>query len=348
VSALGVNLTPIIIKHDIQLKDLAGKKLAVDANNFLYQFISVIRTRDTAPLTSPDGTVTSHLAGLLYRITHLTSKYNMGLVFVFDGKPPKLKQAEIEKRHQLREKANKEWKEALEKGDYSKAFSKAVMSGHLTMPMIQDAKKLLALLGIPYVQAPSEAEAQAAYMAMKGDVWASSTKDYDSLLFGTPRLVRYLTIYGKEYLPSKGVSRPLKPELIILEEFLSKRNISRVQLIDLAILMGTDFNKGVKGIGPKTALKLIKEYKSIESLPKDIQAKINDNYEEVRNLFLKPDVTLNYNITFNQLRESDIFAFLCDEKGFSRERVEKAINRMKRSFENMKQSNLGEWMWNSF
>jgi flap endonuclease-1 len=216
------------------------------------------------------------------------------------------------------------------------------------MPMIQDAKKLLALLGIPYVQAPSEAEAQAAYMAMKGDVWASSTKDYDSLLFGTPRLVRYLTIYGKEYLPSKGVSRPLKPELIILEEFLSKRNISRVQLIDLAILMGTDFNKGVKGIGPKTALKLIKEYKSIESLPKDIQAKINDNYEEVRNLFLKPDVTLNYNITFNQLRESDIFAFLCDEKGFSRERVEKAINRMKRSFENMKQSNLGEWMWNSF
>jgi len=344
---LGVNLTPIITKHDIQLKDLTGKKLAVDANNFIYQFLSVIRTRETSPLTGPDGTVTSHLAGLLYRITHLISKYNMTLIFVFDGKPPELKQPEIEKRRQLREKAIKEWKEALEIEDYTKAFSKAVMSSRLTIPMIQDAKKLLTLLGIPYVQAPSEAEAQAAYMAMKGDVWASSSKDYDSLLFGTPKLVRYLTIYGKEYLPSKRVSRPLKPELIILQEFLAKHGISRNQLVDIGILIGTDFNKGIKGIGPKTALKLIREYGSINNLPNDIQTKITDNYDEVRGIFLKPEVTSNYNIIYNSLKENDIYTFLCDEKGFSRIKVERAINRMKESFENMKQSNLDKWLNNS-
>jgi flap endonuclease-1 len=347
VSILGVNLTPIMFKHDIQLKDLAGKKLAVDANNFIYQFLSVVRTRGTIPLTGPDGTVTSHLAGLLYRITHLTSKYNMNLVFVFDGKPPQLKQEEIERRCQLREKATNEWKEALRVGDYTKAFSKAVMSSRLTGSMIQDAKRLLTLLGVPHVQAPSEAEAQAAFMAMKGDVWASSSKDYDSLLFGTPRLVRYLTIYGKEYLPSKGVSRPLKPELIVLQEFLAKQGISRNQLVDMAILIGTDFNKGVKGIGPKTALKLIKKHGSIDKLPNDIRVKINDHYDEVREVFLKPEITSNYDMAPGSLKEDEIYTFLCDEKGFSRVRVEKAVNRMKKPFKNMKQSNLGEWIKDS-
>jgi flap endonuclease-1 len=343
VSILGVNLTPIIFKHDIELEDLKGRRLAIDANNFIYQFLSVVRTPGTTPLTSPDGTVTSHLTGLLYRITHLVSKYDMSLVFVFDGKPPKLKQAEIEKRHQLREKATSEWKQALRAGDYAKAFSKAVMSSRLTGPMIQDAKNLLAFLGIPYVQAPSEAEAQAAYMAMKGDVWASGSNDYDSLLFGTPRLIRYLTVHGKEYLPSKGVSRPLKPELIVLEQFLKKQGISRGQLIDMAIMAGTDFNKGVRGIGPKTALRLIKEYGSIGNLPSDVRERITSNYAEVREVFLKPEITSSYDIVFNPLREDDIYTFLCDEKGFSRARVERAINRMKNPLKNTKQSDLSEW-----
>ena len=343
MNTLGVNLTPIIIKNDIQLKDLAGKKLAIDANNFIYQFLSVVRTREASPFTGPDGTVTSHLIGLLYRITHLTSKYNMGLVFVFDGTPPKLKSAELEKRRQLREKASREWKEALAIGDYNKAFSKAVMSARLTAPMIQDAKKLLTLLGVPYVQAPSEAEAQAAYMAIKGDVWASSSKDYDSLLFGAPRLVRYLTIYGKEYLPSKGISRSLRPELIILQEFLLKEEISRDQLVDIGILIGTDFNEGVKGIGPKTALKLIKKYGDVNNLPTEIRAKVSNNYDEVKKIFLKPDVTSNYDMVFSPLREDELYMFLCDEKGFSRVRVEKAVRRMNWVFENIRQSNLSEW-----
>ncbi len=333
-----------MVKHDIQLRDLAGKKLAIDANNFIYQFLSVVRARDTTPLTGPDGTVTSHLAGILYRVTRLISEYNMSFVFVFDGPPPKLKQEEIEKRRRLREKAAREWKEALSVGDYEKAFSKAVMMNRLTGPMVQDAKKLLTLLGVPLVQAPSEAESQAAYMAIRGDVWGASSKDYDSLLFGAPRLVRYLTIYGKEYLPSKGVSRPLTPELIVLSEFLSKHGISRSQLVDMAILVGTDFNKGIKGVGPKTALKLIKEHGKLENLPAEVRSKVDERYEEVRAIFLKPEVTSDYDTRGTSLREDELYKFLCDEKGFSRVRVENAVNRIKESLEDGEQPDLGKWL----
>lgn len=248
---MGVNLTPIVIKRVLSLSDLRGKSFAVDANNYLYQFLSLIRMPDGTPLQDSHGNVTSHLAGLMFRSTRLIHDYDIHLVFVFDGEPPLLKQREIMRRREMREKAVQEWQTALEKGDYATAFSKAVMTSRLTKPMIEDAKRLLGVLGIPFVQAPSEAEAQSAYMASKSEVWASSSKDYDSLLFGAPRLLRYLTIYGREFLPSKGISRPLKPELIELDKFLKHCGISREGLIDLAILIGTDFNEGLRGIGPK-------------------------------------------------------------------------------------------------
>ncbi|MCD6240643.1 flap endonuclease-1, partial [Candidatus Bathyarchaeota archaeon] len=257
---MGVYLTPIIVKHVLRLEDLKGKSFAVDANNYLYQFLALVRLPDGTPLRDSEGHVTSHLAGLMFRTTRLLYEYKIDLVFVFDGEPPSLKMAEISKRRELRDKAYEEWIRALQQGDLASAFSKAIVTSRLTSEMIEDAKRLLDLLGIPYVQAPSEAEAQAAYMALKGDVWAASSKDYDSLLFGAPRLLRYLTITGKEYLPSKGTFRPLYPELIELNEFLSKHGISHEQLVDLAILIGTDFNEGIKGIGPKKALKLIKTY----------------------------------------------------------------------------------------
>jgi len=341
---LGVNLTPIILKHTIRLSVLSGRKIAVDANNYLYQFLALVRTPSGYPLLSPKGTVTSHLEGLLYRTTRLTSDYGMSLVFVFDGKPPKYKEKEIIKRGKIREKFIQEWREALQKGDYAQAFSKAVMTSRLTQPMIEDAKMLLDMLGIPYVQAPSEAEAQAAYMTMKGDVWASSSKDYDSLLFGTPLLVRYLTISGKEFLPSKGISRPRNPELIILDEFLSKYCISREQLIDLSMLIGTDFNEGIRGIGPKTALKLIKKYGEIESLPEDIRTKVPGHYRDVRRLFLEPEVTSEYTTDYGALKETELYTFLCDEKGFSKNRVKKAVQRIKVSRAKMEQDILKRWL----
>jgi len=205
---MGVNLTPIIVKHVASLRSLRGKSFAIDANNYLYQFLALIRMPNGTPLRDSRGNVTSHLAGLIFRTTRFLNKYGFHLVFVFDGKPPELKMAEITKRREVRDKALDEWRKALEAGDYATAFSKAVVTSRLTQPMINDAKRLLDLLGVPYIQAPSEAEAQAACMASNGSVWAASSKDYDSLLFGASRLVRYLTITGKEYLPSKDTFPP--------------------------------------------------------------------------------------------------------------------------------------------
>jgi len=210
--------------------------------------------------------------------------------------------------------------------------------------MIEDSKRLLQFLGIPFIQAPSEAEAQAAYMALKGEVWAASSKDYDSLLFGTPRLLRYLTISGREFLPSKGVSRPLKPELIELDKFLSNCEITRKQLIDIAVLIGTDFNEGVKGTGPKTALNLIKNYGKIENLPSDIRATLEvQNYLEVREFFLEPKVTTDYTLRYGELQEDELYHFLCDQRDFSHERVETVIQRMKKFYASRKQTELKKW-----
>jgi len=341
---LGVNLTPIIVKKTITLEHLRGKTLAVDANNYLYQFLALIRTHEGTPLKDSQGNITSHLAGLMFRSTRLIHDYGINLVFIFDGEPPKLKEQEIQKRRELREKATLEWRKALEKGDYDTAFSKAVMTSRLTKSMINDSKRLLDLLGIPYAQAPEEAEAQAAHMAIKGDVWASSSKDYDTLLFGSPRLVRYLTIYGKEFLPSKGTSRPLKPELINLNRLLSKHNITREQLVDLAILIGTDFNHGIEGVGPKTALRLLKKHGKIENLPSEIASKVPHYYEDIRKIFLNPKTTPNYTLNYTTLREDELYNFLCNERGFSRQRVEKVVQRMKKISLSQKQKRLEKWL----
>jgi flap endonuclease-1 len=338
---LGVNLTPIVVKRVVSLDDLRGKSFAVDAFVVLHQFLALIRGRDGSLLTDSDGRVTSHLVGLAFRTTRLIADYGMRLVFVFDGRPPELKRAEVESRREAREKSEEEYRAAVAVGDYKTAFSKAVMTGRLTSDGIADAKRLLDLLGIPWVQAPSEGEAQAAYIAARGDVWASNSQDYDSLLFGAPRLVRYITIQGEEWLPSKGRARKLQPEIIELEGLLQGIGVTREQLIDLAILIGTDFNQGVRGIGPKTALKLIRTHGSIEGLSPEIVAKLPPDVDAIRRIYLEPDVTDKYSLEEGGLDEEGLHGFLCGERSFSRERVETMVRRMRRA---RGQSSLSRWM----
>ena len=261
---MGIVLTPIISKEETSLAELAGRTLAVDGNGELYQFLALIRLRDGTPLKDSTGRITSHLSGLFYRTTRLMADYGLKLVFVFDGAPPVLKAREIEKRRAVKQKYDEDHAAALARGDMADAYSKATMTSRLTRAMVAEARELLRLMGVPTVQAPSEGEAQAAHMAAtQPDIWAAS-KDYDALLFGAPRLVRFLTISGKEFLPSQGTFRPIVPETIILEHLLSGWRITREGLIDLAILVGTDFNPGIKGIGPKKALALVQKHGRIE------------------------------------------------------------------------------------
>ena len=318
--------------------------MAVDANNMLYQFLSLIRTPDGISLKDPHGRTTSHLAGLLFRSTRLMLDYDLRFVFVFDGQPHPLKTGVLVERRTVREKARAEWSEALRRHDFQTAWSKAVMMSKLDQAMIDDAKRLLSLIGIPYVQAPGEGEAQAAYMNSRGDVWATSSRDYDSIIFGSPRVVRYLTISGREFLPSKGISRPLRPELIELSSFLNYHGITRDQLVDLAILIGTDFNDGVKGIGPKTALKLIKRHGSLEALPEDLREKLPHNLETLRNIFLRPEVTAEYSTSERPADEEGLLSFLCGERGFSQERVDIALERLRRISKRTPESDLGHWL----
>jgi flap endonuclease-1 len=324
---VGVGLTPIIIKQPLTLEDLRGKRLAVDANGELYQFLALIRLRDGSPLQDSHGRVTSHLSGLFYRTTRLITDYAIELIFVFDGKPPALKFAEIARRRSIKERYDAEHAAALEMGDLAQAYSKATMTSRLTREMTDEARELLRLMGIPVVQAPSEGEAQASHMAATGSVWAAGSKDYDCLLFGAPRLLRFLTISGKEFLPSKGAFRAITPELIDAPSLLAHYNLTREQLVDLAILVGTDFNDGVKGIGPKKALKLVSDCGSIDNMPSDIRDALGPVVTEIRNIFLRPDVTNDYAAEFKAPDRDSIVRFLCDEREFSRERVTAAINR---------------------
>jgi len=337
---MGVQLSRLVVKKVVELEKLSGKRLAVDANNILHQFLALIRKPDGTPLTDPQGRVSSHLVGLAFRSTRLLYDYGVDLVFVFDGPPPRFKQKEIAKRREVKDRAIREWMEALSKGDLAKAFSKAVMTGVLTKEMVEDAKRLLRLLGLPIVEAPSEGEAQAAYMASKGDVWAVNSRDFDSLLFGSPRLVRYVTIQGTEFLPSKGVVRRLKPELIELGQTLAHLGLTREQLVDVAILIGTDFNEGVRGVGPVKAVKLIKSYGRLEALPPTVRSQLPDDYEEVRRFFLDPPVKLSHDLKYHGLDEEGLKRFLCDEKGFSEERVNTLIRRMRGFYALKKQAKL--------
>jgi flap endonuclease-1 len=338
---MGVNLTPIIVKRTLSLQDIRDKSFAVDAFNILHQFLALIRDRKGFPLMDEEGRVTSHLVGLAFRTTRLISDFGMRLVFVFDGQPPILKTREIEHRRESRRRAEKEYHEALEEGDYHKAWSKAVQTGRLTSEGIQDAKRLLDLLGVPWVQALGEGEAQAAHITSEGEVWSTNSRDYDSLLYGSPRLVRYLTIQGKKWLPSKGISRSLEPELMELDEILSNLMITREQLIDISILIGTDYNESVKGVGPKTALHLIRKHGRIEELPEDIRGEVKEDIHSIRRQYLCPEIKKDYTLKFGGIDEEGLYEFLHEERSFSKERIDTLVSRMRKT-EN--QRNLTEWM----
>ncbi len=323
---MGVLLTPIIVKETLSLDALRGRLLALDGQGELYQFLALIRLRDGTPLRDSRGRITSHLAGLFYRVTRLIADHGLKLAFVFDGPPPELKAAELERRRVVRRRYEAQRDAALQAGDLATAYSKATMTSRLTREMVAEARELLRLLGLPTVQAPSEAEAQSAHMAASGAVWAAGSKDYDSLLFGAPRLVRFLTISGREFLPSTGRFRPIVPELIELERLLGSLSLTRAQLVDVGILIGTDFNDGVKGIGPKKAVRLVHDYGKIELMPEPIRAAAGD-VEEVRKIYLRPDVTDAYELDFGEPQFSAVVDFLCGEREFSKERVTAALER---------------------
>ena len=326
---MGVKFTDIVGTEKIEFKYLENRSVAIDAYNTLYQFLSGIRQRNGLPLTDENGNITSHLSGILYRTSSIVEK-GIKPIFVFDGKHSDFKSETIEKRREIREESEKEWKKALEEGDEEKARKFAMRSSKLSPYIIESSKKLLELLGIPYVQAKSEGEAQASYMVQNGDAWAAASQDYDCLLFGSPRTVRNMTISG-------GLS---KLEFMDLQKILNNLDLSREQLIDVAILVGTDFNPGVKGIGAKTGLKLIKK-NSLEEILKNKGINPSMDIDTLRNIFLTPDINKNYDIKWKKVDYDRLVEFMCDEHGFSQDRVINSANKFKKL--SSTQRSLEDW-----
>jgi flap endonuclease-1 len=337
---MGVELGDIFQKHEIEMDSLSGKVVAVDAYNTLYQFLSIIRQHDGTPLMNSKGEITSHLSGFLYRTMNLIEA-GIKPVFVFDGQPPAFKVQTLNKRTKTRDAALQRWHDAIKAGDKD-AFVYAQASSHVKGDMVEDAKTLLGYMGMPVVQAPSEGEAQAAHMVLSGDADYVASQDYDSLLFGAPKVVRNLTITGKRKLPRKNIYIDVKPETLILEEGLSANIISREQLVDIALLIGTDYNRGIKRVGPKTALKLIREYENIEAVLAKMDQEI-ENMQQIRAFFLNPDVTSEYRLYWKTPDDSKIIELLCRKHDFSEVRVKNAIDRLMAASDAGQQT-LDQWI----
>lgn len=331
---MGVQLGDIVESRKLSIEELKGKAIAFDGNNILYQFLSIIRGRDGQPLRDRQGRITSHLSGLLYRNSNLMEE-GVKIAYVFDGKPHEFKTKVLERRHEIRREAKKEYEKAIKEGDEEKARRFGQQSVVATTDIISDAKELLTLMGIPWIQAPGEGEAQTAFMASNGDVWGAASQDYDSLLYGAPRHIRNLSITGRRKLPRKNVYIKIEPELLELEKVKKELSLTRGQLIDLGILIGTDYNPdGIKGIGPKTALKLIKEHRSIEAaLPHIKNPEFPHPVDEIKELFLNPRVTDDYILEWNKPDVAGMVGFLCAEHNFSQKRVLTAVEKMQKGME---------------
>ena len=339
---MGIDLKPILTTCPIKSSDLSNKIIAVDAYNTIYQFLATIRGPTGESLTNNKGEITSHLSGLFYRnINFLTE--NIKLVYIFDGKPHSLKFKEIARRKELKQEAIEKYQEALEEGRLEDAKKYSQGTVILTDKIIEQSKIILKLLGIPVIQAPSEGEATASILTKDGMAYACASQDYDSLLFGAKRLIRNLTISGKRKIPNINKYVNIEPEIIHQSQILESTKLNLEQLVDVGILIGTDFNPGgFPGIGPKTALKLIKENGTLEKIGK-IKDDLNDvPYQQIREIFLNPEnIPLN-NIEFNNPNYNEIIGFLCDTMDFSKERVESSLERVKKSQEKRSQS-LEQW-----
>ncbi len=342
---MGVGLRDIVPKTAVNLEDLSGKTIAIDAYNALYQFLAIIRQPDGTPLKDNTGKVTSHLSGLLYRTSNLVE---MGIkpIYVFDGIPPVLKQVEIQRRRQVKVEAAVRYEKAVAQGKPAEARMYAQATSSMKDYMEEDSKRLLKLMGLPWVQAPSEGEAQAASMTRRGDADYCASQDYDSLLFGAPRLLRNVTISGRRKLPSKNVYIDVIPELVVLDNVLKECGITHEQLVDVGILVGTDFNPdGIKGLGPKTALKLIQQHGTLENaLPHVKNAVFPVEPERIREIFLHPNVTANYTLEWAEPNVEGIVDFLVREKDFSEDRVRKTLEKMQEGTKKQKgKTTLEKW-----
>ncbi|MBN1432402.1 MAG: flap endonuclease-1 [Methanomicrobiaceae archaeon] len=320
---MGVAIRDLIsdYKTPVEWGELRGPA-AVDGNNALYQFLTTIRQPDGTPLMDREGRVTSHLSGIFFRVISFLEN-DIKPVFVFDGAPPDFKSETLEVRRERKAVAETAYRQAVAVGDTASAFRHARAATKVDETIISGAKELLGYMGVPCIDAESEGEAQAAYMVMNGDVRYSISQDYDSLLFGAPRLVRNLTVSRKRKVRGRTIT--VSPEEILLSDVLEGKGITREELVEIGILVGTDFNSGVKGVGAKTALKIVKSGKFIEALG---EKDPGFDPQPVKDFFLSPPVVTDYSLSWSHVDREGVISYLCSRHDFSEDRVNSVLERI--------------------
>ena len=339
---MGLDLKSLLVRDKTKLESFTNKIVAIDAYNAIYQFLAIIRGPEGLHLTDTQGRVTSHITGLLYRNINFLS---LGIkpVYVFDGKPPSLKSAEIEHRKQIKKDATVKYERAVSEGKMEDARKFAQQTTSMKDGMVEDSKHLLDLFGIPYIQAPSEGEATAALLTTTGHADVAASQDFDSILFGARKLVRNFTNSGRRKLPNRNTYIEIEPEIIDYKKNLESLGITREQLIDVGILIGTDFNPdGFERVGPKTAIKMIREYGKLEDVTQIQEQLEMIDYNAIRKIFLEPEVARVDKIEFGEVKYDDIINYLSNERSFSRDRVNSSLNRLKKSLEKKSQT-LEKW-----
>jgi len=340
---MGVALKELIAGNEIDIKSLAGKVICVDSFLLLYQFLTTIRQADGQYFTDSKGNITSHLIGLTSRIPKLI-QHDLKLVFVFDGKAPELKAKEREKRRENKQEAEAKYKIAMEKKDFAEMKKYASRNVKITEEILTETKNLIRAFGLPVIEAPSEGEAQAAYMVQKGDAYAVSTQDADALVVGGNRVIKNLSLLGKHKRVNKLDYQTYKPELIELHDVLNGLGIDHEQFMLMSILVGTDFNPGgIKGIGPKNALKLVKEFSSKEALISHLEDKIEFDFEEVYTTLKNIPVTDDYTLEWKSVNVDQITELLT-KRDFSEERINRLLTQMQDYAEEKKQTSLSAFM----
>jgi len=339
---MGLNLKELVVREKTTLEAFSSKIIAVDAYNAIYQFLASIRGPDGLQLSDSEGRITSHLSGLLYRNINFLS---LGIkpVYVFDGKPPSLKTAEIERRKQIKKDATVKYEKAIAEGNMEDARKFAQQTTSMKDGMVNESKQILSYFGIPYIDAPSEGEATAAHLTNTGQAYASASQDFDSILCGAKRLIRNFTNSGRRKIPNRNTYVEIEPEIIETQKTLDSLGITREQLVDIGILIGTDFNpNGFDRIGPKTALKMIKQHLRLEDIPQ-IQEQLQEiDYEQIRKIFLNPVVADVDEIVFGNVDYEGMTNYLVKERSFSEDRVQSSLNRLKKALEK-KSHNLDQW-----
>jgi len=339
---MGLNLKDLVIREKTTLDAFSTKIIAIDAYNAIYQFLASIRGPDGLQLSDSEGRITSHLSGLLYRNVNFLS---LGIkpVYVFDGKPPSLKTAEIERRKQIKKDATVKYEKAVAAGNIEDARKYAQQTTSMKDGMVKESKELLTYFGIPYIEAPSEGEATAAHLTQTGQAYASASQDFDSILCGAKRLIRNFTNSGRRKIPNKNTYIDIVPEIIETQKTLDALGITREELIDVGILIGTDFNpNGFQRIGPKTAIKLIKQHSRLECIPQIQEELQGIDYEQIRQIFLNPKVADVDEIIFNEVDYEKITEYLVKERSFSEDRIQSTLSRLKKALER-KSQNLDQW-----